>query len=77
MEIAVKYEGAHMAGSTCENVSYAMCTQQRFRSACTFVQSDQNLHWAHFEQPRMQSFFMWTTKTMIRLRGCATDLSLH
>ena len=25
-----------------------MCKQRRFRSACAFSQSDQNLHWAHF-----------------------------
>ena len=31
-----------------------MCAQKRFRSDCTFVQPDQNLRWAHFEQPRMQ-----------------------
>ena len=48
-----------------------ICAQRRFRSACAFAQSDQNLHWAHFGQPRMQSFFMRTMKTLIRLRGCA------
>ena len=25
-----------------------MCAQQRFRSACAFVQADLNLCWAHF-----------------------------
>ena len=29
------------------------------------LQSDQNLHWAHFGQPRMQSFFMQTTKAQM------------
>ena len=24
------------------------CAQRRFRSACAFAQSDQNLHWVHF-----------------------------
>ena len=28
-----------------------------------FEQSDHNLHWAHFGQPRMQRLFMQTTKT--------------
>ena len=28
-----------------ENVPSDLCTQRRFRSACTFVQSYQNLHW--------------------------------
>ena len=48
-----------------------MCAQRRFKSACAFAQSNQNLHWAHFGSPWMQSFFMRTTKTQIRLRGCA------
>ena len=48
-----------------------MCVQRRFRSACAFAQTDQKLHQPHFRKPRMQSFFMWTTKTLIRLRGCA------
>ena len=30
-----------------ENLLPGMCTQRRFRSDCTFVQSDQNIHWAH------------------------------
>ena len=29
-----------------ENVPSDMCTQRRFRSACAFAQSDQNLHLA-------------------------------
>ena len=37
--------------------------QRRFRSVCAFAQADQNLHWAHFGLPRMQSFFMRTPKT--------------
>ena len=36
-----------------------MCAQRGFRSACTFVQSDQNLHCVHFGLPKMQSFSMW------------------
>ena len=48
-----------------------MCTHQRFGSHCAFAQSDQNPHWAHFGYPRVQSFFMRTTMTLIRLRGCA------
>ena len=31
-----------------ENVPSDMCAQRRFRSACAFTQSDQNLHWSHF-----------------------------
>ena len=34
-----------------------------------FAQSDQNLHWAHIGQLRMQSIFM--RKTLIILHGCA------
>ena len=34
--------------ATSENVLLDMCAQRRFRSACAFAQSDQNLHWAHF-----------------------------
>ena len=37
-----------------ENVPLDMCAQQRFRSACAFAQSDQNLHWPLFRYPRMQ-----------------------
>ena len=44
--------------------------QRRFRSDCAFAQSDLDLHLAHFGYPRTQSFFMWTTKNLIRLRGC-------
>ena len=42
-----------------------MCVQWRFRSACVFAQSDLNLLWAQFGQPRMHRvlFLMRTTKT--------------
>ena len=53
------------------NVPSDMCAQRRFKSACAFAQTDQNLQWAHFGWPRMQSLFTWTTKTLIRLRECA------
>ena len=33
---------------TSESVPSDMCAQRRFRSACAFAQSDQNLHCAHF-----------------------------
>ena len=46
-----------------ENVPSDMCVQRRFRSTCAFTQSYTKLHCAHF--------FMWTTKTLIRLSGCA------
>ena len=29
--------------------TFDMCAQRRFRSACSFAQYDQNLHWAHLE----------------------------
>ena len=50
-----------------ENVPLDMCAQRRFRSVCAFaqteyMQTDQNLHWAHYGQPRMQRLFMRTTK---------------
>ena len=47
-----------------------MCTKSRFRSACAFAQSDQNLCWAVFGWSGLQCFFMRRTKTLIRLRGC-------
>ena len=37
---------------------------------CVIAQSDQNLHWTYFGQPRMQSFLMQATKTLIRLHEC-------
>ena len=33
----------------------------------SFTHSGQNLHWAHVGQPRMQTFFMRTTETLIRV----------
>ena len=42
--------------ATFESVSSNMCAQRRFRSDCTFVQSDQNLDCVHFGLPKMQSF---------------------
>ena len=51
--------------------TFGHVAQRRFRSACAFAQSDQNLHWAHFRYPRMKSFIMSTTETLIILRGCA------
>ena len=47
-----------------------MCAKPRFRSACAIAQSDQNLHWAHFGEPRLQRFFMRTKKILICLCGC-------
>ena len=53
-----------------ENV-FRMCAQERFRSDCALPQSDQNLQWAHFARPRIQSFLRRrTTKTLIRLHSC-------
>ena len=53
------------------NVHSVLYAQRRFRSLCGFVLSNQNLYWTQFGQPRMQSFFMRTTKTLIKQRGCA------
>ena len=50
--------------------TFGYVRHRRFRSACAFAQSDQNLPQAHFRQSRMQSFFMLTTKDLIRLRVC-------
>ena len=53
------------------NIPSDMCAQIRFRSDCAFAQSGLNLHWALFRQPRIESFFMRTTKILIRLSECA------
>ena len=53
------------------NLPSDMCAQRRFRSDCAFAQSDQNLHWARFGLPRMDSFLIRITKLPIRLRACA------
>ena len=57
--------------ATSENLLWGKCAQRRFRSACAFAQPDQNLPCVHLGLKRMQTFFMLTTKTLIRLRGCA------
>ena len=41
-----------------DNAPYDMCAQRRFRSACVFAQSDQNLFWTHFGLPKIQSIYM-------------------
>ena len=45
--------------------------QKTYLLTCAFAQSDQNLHCPHFEQSGMQRFYVLTTKTLLRLRGCA------
>ena len=62
---------------TSENMPSDMCAQRWFRSACTFVQSDQNIHWEHFGRARMQSFFRQVTNTLIRHDNAQAALSLH
>ena len=47
------------------------CHMRPAREACAFTQFNRIFHWAHFGLTRMQSVFMQTTKTLIRLRGCA------
>ena len=42
--------------SQCQKKYLGTLAQRRFRS-------DENLHWAHFGHPRLQSSFMRTTKT--------------
>ena len=46
-----------------EQLPSDMGAQQQLRSACAFVQSDQNLHSLRIGQPRLESFFLQTTKT--------------
>ena len=41
--------GASTRGKTSEEWPTDLCAQRRFRSACAFAQSDQNFHWAHFD----------------------------
>ena len=36
-----------------ENVPSDMCAQRKFRSACVFAQSDQNLLRVHFGYPKI------------------------
>ena len=48
-----------------------MSAQRRFRTACAFAQSDQNLHWTKFGYPRMWSCFTRKMKTLISLCGFA------
>ena len=40
-------------------------------------QSDQNLHLAHFGYLRIQSFFVRTTRTLIRLPECCSLFTVH
>ena len=46
------------------------CVQRRLRSASASTQSDQSLRCALSVQLRTQTFFMRTSKTLIRLCGC-------
>ena len=66
-----------MFAATSENLPSGMCAQSRFRSACTFVQADQNLHWAHFELLKMQSFILRTTKLWSDFADAQADFSLR
>ena len=55
---------------TCPTVHFSWtATYLRTCAASDQNLSDQNLHWVHFGSPRMQSFFMRTTKTLARLCG--------
>ena len=38
-----------------ETVPLDMCAQGRFRSDCANAQSDQNLHWAHYQGCKVSS----------------------
>ena len=55
---------------TSENVPSDMCAQRRFRSACTFAQSDENLQWAHFSTANDAKFLQRTTKADQTGRTC-------
>ena len=46
-----------------ENVGLDKDAWRRLRSACAFMQSDQNLLWVHSRQSRMQSFCIQIMKT--------------
>ena len=48
-ELATEKQNEEICAATSENVPLDMCAQRRFRSACSFEQSDQNLHKAHSE----------------------------
>ena len=52
------FDNSHLWTVTSENIPSHICAQKRFRSACAFAQSDQNLHWAYFGYSRMQRFYM-------------------
>ena len=48
------------------NCTFNTCTEWWFRSACTFAQSNRNVHWTHFWKTKMQSFLTRTTKMWMR-----------
>ena len=51
-----------------DNVTSDICAERRFRSACAFAQSDQNLHRTHFGLRKLSVCGQWR---LIRLRRCA------
>ena len=55
-----------VVGNMSENIPFDICAQRKFRPAYTFAQPGQ-----HFGLARMQRFFIRTTETLVRLRGCA------
>ena len=63
--------------ATSKNIPLDISAQRRFKSVCTFAQSDQNPHWVHFGLPNMQSFFMWTMKAWIWLHSIESSLDPH
>ena len=68
--LASDYDHCHLNHNVRKRPS-DRCAQWRFRSACANAQSDLNLYWAHFGLPRVQRFFMQTTKTLVQLRRFA------
>ena len=47
--LAIDYTSKHNnLDATSENLPSNLCAKRRFRSICSYAQSDQNLHWAHF-----------------------------
>ena len=45
-------------------------TQRKYRPACAFAQSNLNFHLGTLDSEEYKVFFMQTTETLIRLRGC-------
>ena len=49
----------YMWAESSDNLPSGICTRLRFKSACEFMQSDQNLHWAHFQYENTPIQIYW------------------